>query len=149
MTAKEYLSQIRTLDVKINQRIEERERLWQDALGVSGIRYDKDKVQSSNALDTTALVIRCYEMEAEINAMIDRLIDLKHDIIGDIHKLTDHRYIQLLHLRYVDFKRLEDVACIMRKTNGDEYSYDHIVWLHGEALQALAEIIPENLQKSL
>ena len=149
MTAKEYLSQIRTLDVKINQRIEERERLWQEALGVSGIRYDKDKIQSSNTLDMSDLIARCYEMESEINSMIDQLINLKHEIIGDIHKLTDHRYIQLLHLRYVEFKRLEDVACIMRKTNGDEYSYDHIVWLHGEALQALAEIIPEKLQKNI
>ena len=147
MTAKEYLSQIQTLNVKIDQRIEEKEKLWYTALGPKAVTYDKDRVQSSNKTDMAAVIVRCQEMEDEINEMIEKLIRMKHEIIGDLHKLSDHRYIKLLHLRYVDCKRLEEVACIMRKTNGDEYSYDHIVWLHGEALQALAEKIPEKLNK--
>jgi transcriptional regulator GlxA family with amidase domain len=83
----------------------------------------------------------CADIKAEIDALIKKLVADRHRIIGEIHMLTDARYIQILYLHYVEDKKLEDVAEMMVKTNGEPYSYDHIASLHGMALREFDRII--------
>ena len=51
MTAKEYLRQIKNLEIKIAQRRLERDQLIADAMGNGSPRLTVDKVQSSAAGD--------------------------------------------------------------------------------------------------
>lgn len=143
MTAKEYLSQLRVLDVKIKQRIEERDEL-RSMLLARGISYDGLHVQTSPTNRLEELVAKYADMENDIDKMIDALYDQKHVIIGQIEQLDDDRYIRILRMHYVPddsgrTKRLEEISVIMQKRNGDSYSYDHIARLHGEALQAFEQ----------
>lgn len=139
MTAKQYLSQVRALDVRIDQKIQEKEDLFSRALGNGSPALDPNKVQTSACGDPMgAAVDRYVDMEKEIDEMIDSFVDLKHRIIDQIQQLSDPRYIELLYLHYIKYKRLEEVACMMRKRDGGVYSYDHIVRIHGEALQEFA-----------
>lgn len=142
MTAKEYLRQIKNLEIKIAQRRLERDQLIADAMGNGSPRLTVDKVQSSAAGDQMGdKLADAADIQHEIDWLINKLIADRHRIIGEIHTLTDVRYIQILYLHYVEGKRLEDVAEIMIKPNGKHYSYDHIASLHGMALQEFDRII--------
>ena len=68
-------------------------------------------------------------MENEINDEIDRFIDKKHRMINQIQNLDNTKYIQVLYKRYVEYKRLEMVACEMA------YTFQYVVLLHGQALK--------------
>ena len=142
MTAKEYLRQLKQLEIKIAQRRLERDRLLSDAMGNSSPRLSRDKVQTSISGDTMGdNLAEAADTQKEIDWLIGKLIADRHRIIGEIHTLNDARYIQILYLHYVEGKRLEDVAEIMIKPNGKPYSYDHIASLHGIALQEFDRII--------
>lgn len=129
MTAKQYLSQLRTLDTKINQMQEElymlrcaaeRTTPAQDTL--SGGSGGSDRVGNISA--------RMSDLDIEINERIDELVDLRHMIIGQIHTLDDDRYINILYRRYVRYQSLERISVEMH------YSYQSIRRMHGRALQA-------------
>lgn len=142
MTAKEYLRQLKNLKVKIDQRRLERDRLIAEAMGNSSPRLTVDKVQTSISGDTMGdKLADAADIQREVDWLINKLIADRHRIIGEIHTLTDARYIQILYLHYVEGKRLEDVAEIMIKPNGKPYSYDHIASLHGMALQEFGRVI--------
>ena len=142
MTAKGYLRQLKSLEIKINQRRQERDRLIAEAMGNSSPRLTVDKVQTSVGGDTMGdKLAEAADIQREVDWLINKLIADRHRIIGEIHTLTDARYIQILYLHYVEGKKLEDVAEIMVKTNGKPYSYDHIASLHGMALQEFDRII--------
>jgi len=148
--AKEYLDQIRLLDKRIDRKIEEKEVLKSIATSTGSHAMSPDKVQSSINLHKTEDAITKYvDLEKEIDRMIDELVMLRDKIINEIHELDDVRYEELLCLKYVGkldenadrihYYRLEEIACIMKKSNGDHYSFDHIAHLHGEALQLFWE----------
>lgn len=150
MTAKDYLNQIRLLDVKIRQKQEEKEYLESVASGNHSPALSKDKVQSSiqgNKMENA--VIKYADLEKEIDQMILDLVILRHKIIDQIQQLTDEKYVELLQLKYVGklegkdvhYLRLEEIACTMKKSNGMPYSYEHIRSLHGKALQEFSKIM--------
>ena len=142
MTAKEYLRQLKSLEIKINQRRQERDRLIAEAMGNNSPKLTVDKVQASGAGDQMGdKLADAADIQREVEWLINKLIADRHRIIGEIHTLPDARYIQILYLHYVEGKKLEDVAEIMVKTNGKPYSYDHIASLHGMALQEFDRII--------
>ena len=69
MTAKEYLSQIRSLDVKIAHMEEELKGLREKAVSTSQV-FSADRVQTSVNGDRMAkLVDACLDLEAEIAKM--------------------------------------------------------------------------------
>lgn len=142
MTAKQYLGQLKILDIKIKQRRREYNQLLSDAMCNASPTLKQDKVQTSISGDPMGdRLIKAADIEQEIDKLTRMLIAERHRIIGEIHMLNDARYIQILYLHYVEHKRLEDVADIMVKTNGESYSYDHIASLHGMALQDFEKII--------
>lgn len=142
MTAKDYLRQLKNLEIKIDQRRQERDRLFFDAMGNGSPKLTADKVQTSISGDTMGdKLADAADIQKEIDWMVGKLIADRHRIISEIHTLNDARYIQILYLHYVEDKKLEDVAEIMRKPNGKPYSYDHIASLHGVALREFDRII--------
>ena len=151
MTAKEYLSQIRLLNLKIDQKMEEKADLMSRAAGNHSPTLTKDKVQSSISGDRMSNTIDRYvDLEKEIDDLIDRYVDKRDMIINQIHQLDDPRYVELLQLMYVGrrsgdgrmhYMRLLEAACFMRKPNGDLYSYEYMRILQSEALKKFSEIV--------
>lgn len=151
MTAKEYLNQLRCLDTKINQKCEELSQLKSTLMG-RGMRYDAERVQTSPQNMQENIILKSADLEDKIDSMIDKYIDEKDLIINQIHQLNDDRYMQILYLHYVPnekhkTKRLEDIAVIMKKRNGDSYTYEHINRLHGEALQKFGKMFVNDMEK--
>ena len=131
MKAKEYLQQLQRLDTVINQKIKEVHDLRIQAQSTGGLDYSKERVQSSPSGDAPFVkpICRIIDLEAEINAEIDKFIDEKHKIINQIQSLKNSDYISLLFKRYVEFKSLERICVEMN------FSYDYIKHLHGYALK--------------
>lgn len=136
MTAKEYLSQLRLLDIKINQKIKEAEELKALAFNTGAISAEGEKVQTSlsgsgRQYDT---IEKYADLQAEIDSEIDRYVDLKHKIINEIHQLSDPRYVEILHRRYVDGEKFEKISVDMN------YDYKWTCKLHGKALLVFEEM---------
>lgn len=130
MKVKDYLKQIQLLDIKIDQRIKQAQNLREIAVAGKGIDYSKDKVQTSVSGDAIAeSIIKYVSLENDINRQIDKFVDLKNKIIGQIQGLSDPTYMQLLYKRYIEYKRLELIAVEMG------YTYQYTRSLHSQALQ--------------
>lgn len=110
MTAEEYLGQIEALDVQIQQDIEQLEELKHRASGVTAIRYDKDKVQTSPSDRLCGDVCNIVTMEQRINDEIGRFYEAKELIIRQIRGMHSADIVQILYKRYVQLKNLKQIA---------------------------------------
>ena len=135
MTPKEYLSQIRRLNAKINIRSREKEALESSSLGVSGFDYSKERVQTSpqSGAPFERDVDRIVELEQHIDKLIDEYYDLRLQIVGQIASMQDPRYIELLYLHYAQIMPLYEVS----KQMG--YAYGTIINMHAAALDAFGK----------
>ena len=133
--AKEYLSQIKTLDSKIRRKQQEARELRDAALSLGSTQPDPDRVRSASPdPDPMASQVGRYvDIQKEVQAMIIELMELKHLIIGQIMELDESDYMDVLWKRYVDLKTFSRIA--------DEMGYDisTIFRIHGRALQAFNE----------
>lgn len=140
--AKRYLLRLHTLDVRINQLIEERNDLLLIATGNSSPRLDPNRVQTSGGGDVMARQVERYvDVEKKITRMIDKYVDLKHKMILEIQELPDDRHVQLLNLRYVKMLRFEEIAVTMG------YSYDWVRHVHGDALESFGRMYGLNTRR--
>lgn len=129
MKAKEYLKQVELLDVKIRQKKIELAGLKEEATCTGAFDYSAEKVQTSSKADSMSKKVAKYvDLENEIHEDIERLTELKHKVIGQIHILDDPKYINVLFKKYIEYKGLKEIS----KELG--YSYDHIRRVHGWAL---------------
>lgn len=71
----------------------------------------------------------------DIKADIYKYMLLKNNIINDIYRTDDNRYINLLLKKYVELKTLEQTAVSIG------YSYDRTRHMHREALKKIYTII--------
>ena len=103
MTAREYLSQAYYLDQRINSKIEQVESLNDLArkagCAISGMPRNPDRAVSSMA----NAVERIVDLQAEINADIDRMVGLKTEIMKVIRQVDDPEFQTLLEKRYLNF----------------------------------------------
>lgn len=129
MTPKEYLQRVERLDILVGQKVKELELMRK--YPISSKVMEAQKVQTSKRRDGVLfLVERLIKKEDEVNAQIDRLIDLRKKVIGEIQSLDNMVYVQILYKRYIEYKSLGKIAEEMH------YSYDRVKHLHGIALQA-------------
>lgn len=136
MDAKVFLSQVKKLDLQIQNKLIEKQQ-WKDIALVITANMDGERVQSSGAKDKMASAVeKCVDMESEIDSLVDRLIDIKKEVIQTIEQLDSPYDYDLLHKRYIQFMSLQEIA--------DHYGRDYttITTAHGRALknvQALLE----------
>lgn len=128
MRAKEYLDQIRKIDIKVGQRITELNEMRARLSMIEGIDYSKDRIQSSPSSGNKQIE-DIVDLEAALMDLIRVEATLKHRIIGEIQGLDNPTYVDLLFRRYVECQSFERIACDMG------YVYNYVCNLHGEALK--------------
>ena len=138
MTAKAYLTQLRTLEVRIAARKAEADKLRQERTYLQGVSYDKDRVQASASHN--AQFERLADIIADTERGITELAQRRHLILSQIDGLQKPEWVELLQLRYVEYQCFEAIACTMG------YSYPRIVHIHGEALAAFTRLYPDYLE---
>ena len=137
MNAQEYLSQARWLDMRINSKLAQVESLHSLATKATSTLSDVPPSGTRNVHRMEDIICKIVTLENEINADIDRLVDLKRDITGCIMSVQDMEYQSLLEKRYLCLMTWEQIAaetgCSVR----------NIHMMHGEALKKV--VVPENL----
>lgn len=135
MDAKEYLNQVKKLDLQIHNKLIEKHQ-WKDiALGITANVF-AERIQASGAKDKVASAVeKCVDMEAEIDALIDRLIDVKKEVIQTIECLDSPIQYDLLHKKYIQFLTFEQIAEIYGR------DYTTVTTAHGRALRSVQAIL--------
>ena len=134
LTAKQYLDQLRVIDTKINQKMEELADLMTAATSTGAIDYSKDRVQTSPQNAQENRICKYVDLDAEINREIDEFVDIKHRGTKEIQELNVDYYIKILFKVYVQYKTVKDAA------NEIGLSYQYVRDLHKKALEAFEEL---------
>lgn len=130
-----FLEQVEKLDARIKNKLIEKQQWKEIALGITA-SMDGERVQSSGAQSKMANAVeRCVDMEAEIDSLVDELIDTKKKVIQTIERLDSATEYKLLHLRYIQYVPLKHIA--------DEWNveYTTITTTHGRALKNVQRIL--------
>lgn len=133
MDAHMFLSQVKTLKERIDQKMIEIEELRTLMDAVKSLQYDGQPDSQRGYIKGAsfeALVAKNLALEEQIIKEVDQLNQLKHDIIQMVQDMSDPKLSQLLFKRYIQFKPLELVAFEMG------YSYGYIRQLQMHALAA-------------
>ncbi len=140
MTAKEYLMQIRKLDIQIRNKKKELEVIQYQMTGVSSISYEKkEPTTSKSTLSPQEKYYPKYEKYSKsILADITKLIDLKKEAIKLIDSIDDGDCVNLLYKRYINCLHWKGISKEMN------YSYSHLKRLHKKALNLLNEKMSHN-----
>ena len=138
MTAKEYLGQAYRLDQRINSKLEQVESLNGLATKVSSTLTGMPKNPNRATSTMADAVAKIIDLQEEINNDIDRLVDLKREMVTVIKAVVNKEYQTLLELRYLCFRTWEQIAVDMG------YNVRHVYRLHDEAVEKI--IIPQTQQ---
>lgn len=135
MTAKEYLQQIRKIDLLIQNKLEQAQEL-RSKLEVKGINFESDGSTSAtrNVTKMNDLIVSVVTLEEEINQQIDLLINKKREVMEMIDLLDNGDEIAVLYQRYFNYRKWEEIAVDMN------YTYRGILKIHGRALQNLEKV---------
>lgn len=136
-TPKEYLRQLKTAEIKIEQKEEELERLKSSLESIS-TGTDSERVQTTPKDRLSEEITRIVDLEEEINEDLGALLMLRNKIINEIQSMDNPVYINILYKRYVQYKSLEEIAVEM------SYSYTRLRHLHGRALQGFKKKYIDN-----
>ena len=138
MTPKEYLNQAYWLDRRIDSKLEQLSALRDMATKTTAVMDGEVVSHTRNVHSLQDVIAKIIDMQEEINDDIDALVDLKRDIMQTIREIEDPEAQTVLELRYLCFKRWEEISVIMN------YSVRRIYQIHDAAMEKL--VIPETLQ---
>jgi len=132
MTTKEYLGQAYRLDQRINSKLEQIASLNELATKCTGVLTGMPRNPNRGTSTMADAVVKIVDLQAEINRDIDRLVDLKREMVRLIKAVDNTEYQTLLELRYLCFKTWEQIAVDMG------YNVRHVYRLHDEAVENIA-----------
>lgn len=133
--AQKYLEQVEKIEAIIRNKLIEKKQWLDIALGITA-NTEGERVQSSGSQSRMADAVgKCVDVEREIDSYVDRLIDTKQEVTQTIEQLDSPTEYRLLHLRYIQYVALIDIAVDW----GVDYST--ITTTHGRALKHVQEIL--------
>jgi hypothetical protein len=135
MTVKEFLNQAYRLDQRIQSKIEQLDSLNALATKATSTLSHMPKNPNKATLTMENTICKIIDLQHEINEDIDRLVDLKTEIVAAVKSVENREYQTLLEKRYLCFETWEQIAVDMH------YSLRWIHILHGKALNNLARLL--------
>ena len=141
MTAKEYLSQARTLDMRIKSKLQQIESLNELATTCNIVYGDMPRNPNCQGSKVERCVMKIIEVEEGLRNDVEELVELKREIMATIHAVSDVEQQTLLEKRYLCFLSWEKIAVDMN------YSIQHIYRLHDAALSRVGSIMRVNESK--
>lgn len=141
MIAKEFLSQAFMLDQRINSKLEQVTALRNLAAKATA-SYTTEKVNGPKTRSPMEnAIVKIIDLENQIDAEIDELVDYKVEIFKLISSIKNQSYRMLLEIRYLDNRTWEEVSEIMG------YDLRWIYRLHGRALKEADQQLIKNPPK--
>lgn len=114
--AKAYLYRLKTLNNEIEESLRQLEKLRADMFGMSGMDYSKDRVQVSPEDRLSDAMAKYVDLDAEINRMIDRYVDLKREVIRRIRGMENKAHREILFRKFVKFQSVREIGAAMKKS---------------------------------
>lgn len=135
MDAKDFLREAEKIDLRIKNKLIEKQQ-WRDiALGITA-NMEGERVQSSGTQSKIEdAICKCIDMESEIDELIDRLIAVKKEIVSTIEKLDSAVEYNFLHMKYIQYLDLQEIAECYHK------DYGWATTTHGRALRSVQSIL--------
>lgn len=134
MTAKEYLSQARFLDIRIKSKIQQIESLNNLATSCTAVINDMPRNPNRGSTKMADAVIKIIDLQEEIKKDMNELVELKREIMGVIKSVSNIEYQTLLEKRYLCFLSWEKIAVELG------YSIQHTYRMHDAALKEIGDI---------
>lgn len=131
MKAKEFLNRAFFINQRITSKIEQLNNLNALATKVTTTYSQAPASGSRNNHKMEDVIIKLVDMQNSINADIDKLLDIKAEIMGVINSVESNEYRTILEMRYLCFKTWEEIAAEMN------YGVRYIHILHSKALRML------------
>ncbi len=132
MNTKDYLSQAYRIDQRINSKLAQVMSLRELLGKATGTLSGAPKAATPNPHSMEDTIAKMLDLENEINEDIDALVDLKAEIMRRIKRVENMEYQTILELRYLCFKRWEEIAVEMG------YSLRRLYELHDCALEEIS-----------
>ena len=136
MTVKEYLSQAKFLDQRINSKIQQVAALNDLATKATSTLTGMPRNPNHATSSMEDVIAKIIDLQAEINNDIDTLVDLKRSLSKTIKAVDSPEYQTVLEKRYLCFQSWEQIAVEMG------YDVRHIYRLHQQALSDVT--VPAN-----
>ncbi|MFP3153406.1 hypothetical protein LQZ18_03060 [Lachnospiraceae bacterium ZAX-1] len=131
LTAKEYLSQAYRIDQRINSKLEQVQSLRELATKATTTLSDMPRSPSPNHHRMEDFITKAMDLESEINADLQHLIDLKHEIVTVVKCVEAPDLQTILELRYLCFQTWEEISVSLHLD---------IRWVHRLHNRALNEV---------
>jgi hypothetical protein len=146
MTAKEYLNQLRTIDLRLRTMESELKKLRSDICNLRATDYSKDKISSGQPMDISDKVIRVIDEKDKITAEWNALLLLRNEARGYINKIKDYRVRHVLIERYIDCRAWDYILDSMNIRNSDgeyieKYTLRQMYRYHSLGLKEIQEIL--------
>jgi len=138
MTVKDYFRQAYFLDQLINSKLEQLESLNAIANKATSVFSEMPRNPYRNTSTIANAVDKIIDLQTEINCDIDRLVDIKREIVDLIKRIDMPEYQTILEKRYLSFLSWEQIAADMN------YGIDNVFRAHKKALSFVS--IPKTLQ---
>ena len=130
MTTKEYLSQAYRIDRRIDSKLEQVMSLRELLGKATATLTSTPRPATLDPRSMEEIVAKMVDLENEINEDIDTLVDLKQEITRVIKSVENPEHQTLLEMRYLCFKRWEEIAVEMG------YTARHMFRIHDLALES-------------
>ena len=128
LSAKDYLSQAYRIDQRISSKLEQIRSLRALAEKASSTLSHAPPSGTRNVHRMEDIIAKMVDLEAAINADLNRLVDLKREIVTIVKCVELPELQTLLELRYLSYKTWEEIAVELH------FDIRHIYRLHGRAL---------------
>ena len=135
MNAKEYLKQAFYLDKRINSKLEQVESLNALATKATSTLSDMPKSPNRGTSKLEDTIVKIVDLQEEINRDIDKLVDLKAEMVGTIKQIQNKELQVILEKRYLCYETWEKIAVDMN------YDIRHIHRLHNLGLKETSNLI--------
>jgi hypothetical protein len=142
MSVLEVLSQAHLLDLRIRIRLEQLDSLNSLAVKATST-YGNDPVSGTRDVHKREdIICKIVDLQNEINAEIDRLVDMKREIKIMIEAVPFVDGRTILEMRYVNLCKWEEIAV------GMHYALRSVHYIHDKAVQYLEEKYASALTES-
>ena len=135
MNAKDYLLQARYLDERITSKTQQIASLNDLATKCTSTFSDMPRNPNHGGSRLEDCIIKIIDLEDSLKKDIEKLVDLKREIMGVIKAVPNVEYQTLLEKRYLCFITWEQIAVDMN------YSIQHIHRMHSSALKEI--VVPK------
>lgn len=135
MKAKETLQQVRKAEDQAEYLMMQIERMRSQASGASVCDPVNGLIGGETEYEMEDAVIGVVEAEEKLNGVLERLFNLRFEMMEKIQKIPDGLLQMILIHRYLLYRTWDEIAEIL------QYSTRHVLRKHSEALGAFQRIL--------